>query len=79
MLGRVKVGNREENLMNADRIRRLDDKKGILVTSNKEPILFRARPYFQDSRMKRRVKIKKGRGLQKSDLSDLNFIKIDAM
>lgn len=57
MLGRVKVGQREENLMNADRIRRLDAKRGILVTSNEEPILFHAKPFYQDGRMKRKTRV----------------------
>ena len=56
MLGRVKVGLREENLMNADRIRRLDARKGILVTSNEEPILFRALPFYQDGPMRRKTR-----------------------
>lgn len=73
MLGRVKVGMREENLMNADRIRRLDEKKGILVTSNQEPILFRAKPFYKDGRMKRKTRIKKRRGPKKRSSSELKY------
>ena len=77
MLGRVKVGTREENLMNADRIRRLDVKKGILVTSNQEPILFRARPFYQDRSMKRKTRIKKERGQKKIRPSTLAYFPLN--
>ena len=60
MLGRVqyetKQGGhrsvREENLLNADRIRRMQSGQAICVTANEEPVLLRTVPCYEDSRMK---------------------------
>ena len=65
--------------MNADRIRRLDDKKGILVTSNQEPILFRARPFYQDGRMKGKTKTKRKNRLKSRVSPNLKFFPLEKL
>lgn len=61
MCGRRKVGSildkgpsREENLMNADRIRTMGKHEALFISGNKEPVLFRDTAYcFEHGRMKR--------------------------
>lgn len=63
MLGKVKIeyrlntgerASKEENLMNADRIRTMKDDNAIFITANKEPIMLKTKPYFQQ-RIKKRL------------------------
>lgn len=67
ILGKVKystktlsgdVSRREENLMNADRIRTLEDNEAIYLFANKEPVLMKVEPYYRIGRFKSRSKMK---------------------
>jgi len=42
---------REFNLLNADAVRRIDDSKAIMVSTNKNPALLDTQPYFTDRRL----------------------------
>lgn len=65
MLGKVKIeyrlntgeiASKEENLMNADRIRTMHDDKAIFITANKEPIRLKTKPYFKQFRKSKILK-----------------------
>lgn len=44
---------REHNLINANEIRTLEDGKALIVSTNKDPILLKTKPYFSNSRFVR--------------------------
>ncbi len=60
MLGRVKFdyktgghsSSREENLMNADRIRRMSADQALCITANQEPVILETLPSYQNSGLK---------------------------
>ena len=61
MLGKVVVeqkGNgtkqrREDNLMNADQIRQIEEDQALCVSSNRKPVLLKTVPSFRDPQMKK--------------------------
>ena len=65
MLGKIRYeskqsGNkhiREENLMNADRIRRMEADQALCVTSNEEPLLIETIPSFRNAEFSRLMKL----------------------
>ena len=52
------IQTREENLMNADRIRTLEEWKSVYVYGNKEPIILDMKKYFKTNPYKQYAKIK---------------------
>lgn len=61
ILGRKRIelragSHREENLMGADRIRRLWDDEALYIAANEEPVLLRKTPFYRTSRFKRKTK-----------------------
>ena len=49
--------HREENLINADRIRTLADDQAVMLFANKEPMLLRTTPWFENPRLARLTKL----------------------